>query len=90
MPVSDVVTDTATGNANAPVLQRLSTLDRFLPVWIIAAMAIGIGLGRAIPSLAGDLNTVQVGSVSLPIAIGLLLMMFPVLAKVRHTQLGHS
>jgi len=88
MPVSDIVTDTATGNANAPVLQRLSTLDRFLPVWIIAAMAIGIGLGRAIPSLAGDLNTVQVGSVSLPIAIGLLLMMFPVLAKVRYTQLG--
>ena len=90
MPVSDIVTDTATGNANAPVLQRLSTLDRFLPVWIIAAMAIGIGLGRAIPSLAGDLNTVQVGSVSLPIAIGLLLMMFPALAKVRYTQLSHS
>jgi ACR3 family arsenite transporter len=86
--VSDVVTDTAITDADAPVLKRLSTLDRFLPVWIIAAMALGIGLGRAIPSLAGDLNKVQVGSVSLPIAVGLLLMMYPVLAKVRYTQLG--
>jgi hypothetical protein len=45
--VSDVVIDTATSDADAPVLERLSTLDRFLPVWIIAAMALGIGLGRA-------------------------------------------
>ena len=86
--MSDDVADTATGSADVPVLQRLSTLDRFLPVWIIAAMVIGIGLGRVIPSLAGDLNAVEVGSVSLPIAVGLLLMMFPVLAKVRYTHLG--
>ncbi|MGH8961093.1 MAG: ACR3 family arsenite efflux transporter [Jatrophihabitantaceae bacterium] len=71
----------------APVLARLSRLDRFLPVWIIAAMAAGLGLGRAIPSLAGDLNSVTVGSVSLPIAAGLLLMMYPVLAKVRYDRL---
>jgi len=87
--MSDVVTDTPTADPDAPVLKRLSTLDRFLPVWIIAAMALGIGLGRAIPSLSGDLDKVQIGSVSLPIAVGLLLMMYPVLAKVRYTQLGH-
>src|SRR6201746_839612 len=49
-------------------------------------MGVGIGLGRAIPGLADALDTVQVGSVSLPIAVGLLLMMYPVLAKVRYRQ----
>lgn len=73
--------------ADAPVLARLSTLDRFLPVWIVAAMAVGIGLGRALPGLADILDAVQVGSVSLPIAVGLLLMMYPVLAKVRYRSL---
>jgi ACR3 family arsenite transporter len=70
------------------VLQRLSGLDRFLPVWIVLAMALGIGLGRGIPGLSGDLDTVKLGSVSLPIALGLLLMMYPVLAKVRYGELG--
>lgn len=74
----DAVTDTPTADPDASVLTRLSTLDRFLPVWIIAAMAVEILLGRAIPSLSGDLDKVQVGSVSLPIAVGLLLMMYPV------------
>jgi len=68
-------------------LARLSSLDRFLPVWILAAMALGIGLGRAIPSLAKHLDAVKLGSVSLPIAAGLLAMMYPVLAKVRYRQL---
>jgi len=77
----------STASDEAPVLGRLSTLDRFLPVWIIVAMAIGLGLGRAIPSLPERLDAVQVGSVSLPIATGLLLMMYPVLAKVRYRQL---
>lgn len=85
--MSDVVTEAPIADSDAPLLARLSMLDRFLPVWIIAAMAIGLGLGRAIPGLAGDLNKVQVGSVSLPIAVGLLLMMYPVLAKVRYRQL---
>ncbi len=69
------------------MLARLSLLDRFLPVWIIAAMAIGIGLGRSVPSLDTDLDKAQISSVSLPIAIGLLLMMYPVLAKVRYTDI---
>lgn len=73
--------------AGGPVLARLSTLDRFLPAWIIAAMTLGLALGRAVPSLAGGLNQVEVGSVSLPIAVGLLLMMYPVLAMVRYRHL---
>jgi ACR3 family arsenite transporter len=77
----------AAAELEGPVLARMSRLDRFLPVWIIAAMAAGLGLGRAIPSLADGLDSVTVGSVSLPIAIGLLLMMYPVLAKVRYGRL---
>ncbi len=73
---------------DAPVLTRLSTLDRYLPVWIVIAMGAGIGLGRAIPGLADDLDSIQIGSVSLPIAVGLLLTMYPVLAKVRYDRLG--
>ncbi|TQN41985.1 ACR3 family arsenite transporter [Blastococcus colisei] len=73
--------------AEAPVLQKLSTLDRFLPVWIVAAMALGLGLGRWVPGLDDALSAVEVGNVSLPIAIGLLLMMYPVLAKVRYSEL---
>jgi ACR3 family arsenite transporter len=72
----------------APVLERLSRLDRFLPVWIIAAMAVGLALGRLIPDLNDWLDTVKIGTVSLPIAIGLLAMMYPVLAKVRYSQVG--
>ena len=77
----------ASDKDEAPVLQQMSVLDRFLPVWILAAMALGIGLGRAIPGLDQALDAIKVGSVSLPIAIGLLLMMYPVLAKVRYRQL---
>jgi ACR3 family arsenite transporter len=87
-PLSEPVTDAARNDTDAPVIARLSTLDRFLPVWILAAMALGLGLGRLVPSLADDLDRITVGSVSLPIALGLLLMMYPVLAKVRYGRLN--
>jgi ACR3 family arsenite transporter len=72
----------------APVLERLSILDRFLPAWIGLAMAAGLLLGRLIPDLNDWLDTVKIGTVSLPIAIGLLAMMYPVLAKVRYSKIG--
>ena len=66
----------------------MSILDRFLPVWIGVAMAIGLILGRAVPQVRDWLDAVKVGRTSLPIAIGLLLMMYPVLAKVRYEKIG--
>jgi ACR3 family arsenite transporter len=69
------------------VLHRLSFLDRFLPVWIGVAMVAGLLLGRFVPGLQGVLDAVKIGEVSLPIALGLLLMMYPVLAKVRYDKL---
>lgn len=90
--MSDTVHETPHESPVAPedaaVLQRLSTLDRFLPVWIIAAMGAGLLLGTLIPGLDDALATVEVGSVSAPIALGLLVMMYPVLAKVRYDELG--
>ncbi|MFB9904301.1 ACR3 family arsenite efflux transporter [Allokutzneria oryzae] len=73
--------------AEADVLHRLSFLDRFLPVWIGVAMVAGLMLGRFVPGLQGVLEAVKIGEVSLPIALGLLLMMYPVLAKVRYDKL---
>jgi len=68
---------------------RLTALDRYLPVWIGLAMATGLLLGRGAPGFADALQAVTIGSVSLPIAIGLLVMMYPVLAKVRYDEVGH-
>jgi ACR3 family arsenite transporter len=72
----------------APVVKQLSTLDRFLPIWIFAAMALGLMLGRALPGLGAVLDSVRVADVSVPIAIGLLAMMYPVLAKVKYETIG--
>ncbi|MBP2472228.1 arsenical-resistance protein [Crossiella equi] len=70
------------------VVARLSTLDRLLPVWIVAAMLAGLAAGRLVPGLGEAVNAVQVDGISLPIALGLLVMMYPVLAKVRYDRLG--
>ncbi|MER5671876.1 ACR3 family arsenite efflux transporter [Pseudonocardia alni] len=69
------------------VVARLSTLDRFLPVWIVAAMIAGLLLGRLVPGIAPALDALAVDGISLPIALGLLVMMYPVLAKVRYDRL---
>ena len=76
-----------TAPAEAGVVGKLSTLDRFLPMWILAAMALGLLAGRLIPGLGSTLGAVAVDGVSLPIALGLLVMMYPVLAKVRYDRL---
>ncbi|MFD3561869.1 ACR3 family arsenite efflux transporter [Streptomyces sp. NPDC058686] len=72
----------------APAPGRLSFVDRYLAVWILAAMAVGLGMGRLVPGLGDALARVTVTGVSLPIALGLLVMMYPVLAKVRYDRLG--
>ena len=78
---------TTTKDVDQPrVMEEMSFLDRWLPVWILAAMAAGLLLGRFIPGLNTALEAVKIGSVSLPIAIGLLVMMYPVLAKVRYDE----
>ena len=74
-------------NAEAPATGKLSTLDRFLPVWIGVAMAVGLLLGRWLPGLNTALEKVQIDGISLPIALGLLIMMYPVLAKERYDRL---
>ncbi|MDD7945349.1 ACR3 family arsenite efflux transporter [Microbacterium sp. NE2HP2] len=72
----------------APATRRLSTLDRWLPLWIGLAMAGGILLGRFVPGLSEALSHLEVGGISIPIAIGLLVMMYPVLAKVRYDRVA--
>ena len=78
-----------TSTEDNAVLAKLSTLDRFLPLWIVLAMGAGLLLGRAIPSLQTALDAIKIAETSLPIALGLLLMMYPVLAKVRYEDMGH-
>jgi ACR3 family arsenite transporter len=78
---------TISATAIHPAAARLSTLDRLLPLWIGLAMAAGLTLGRIIPGLGDALSAVQLDGISLPIAAGLLIMMYPVLAKVRYDRL---
>jgi ACR3 family arsenite transporter len=76
-----------TTTSTPPVVQRLGRLDRLLPVWIGVAMLAGLLVGRLVPGFDDVLSAVEIGGVSLPIAIGLLVMMYPVLAKVRYDRL---
>ncbi len=71
-----------------PAVVRLGTLDRLLPLWILLAMALGLLIGRVAPGVAPALDSAKVSGVSLPIAVGLFLMMYPVLARVRYSDLG--
>lgn len=76
----------AAATTGSPVIKEMSFLDRWLAVWILLAMGLGLALGRFVPGLNTALDSMSVGGISLPIAIGLLVMMYPVLAKVRYNE----
>ncbi|MBN2472623.1 MAG: ACR3 family arsenite efflux transporter [Anaerolineae bacterium] len=79
---------TQTKNQTGNVFQRLSMLDRFLPLWIFLAMAAGVILGALVPGIQAAFDSLRIDTVSFPIAVGLLWMMYPVLAKVKYEELG--
>ncbi|MER6114760.1 ACR3 family arsenite efflux transporter [Streptomyces sp. NPDC001743] len=87
MTSSEPTTAPAPAGGPDSITGKLSTLDRYLAVWILLAMTVGLGLGRLVPGMNDALAKIEVGGISLPIALGLLVMMYPVLAKVRYDRL---
>jgi ACR3 family arsenite transporter len=83
-----ILEPTSTTGGQEKVTEKLSLLDRFLTLWIFLAMAIGVGAGAVIPQLPKLLDTLSVGTISLPIAVGLLWMMYPPLARVKYEELS--